>query len=101
MLRGSSLLTAVLDGISRATDMLPPSADSRIEQTPDHWLNRSVSWAVEVGDLGAQMVVWEDGTAELDLVDMGTVDAHSEHLEINGPIEIELVTNKVLDWVVQ
>lgn len=101
MLRGSALLTATLGLISRmeSVDSIADVA-STVKQSPEHWLNRSVSWVVEIGDRGAHMTVWEDGNAELDLVDMNEVNAQSEHFEIVALTDIDFIVNKARDWVI-
>ncbi|HZM77681.1 MAG TPA: hypothetical protein VFC19_18345 [Candidatus Limnocylindrales bacterium] len=101
MLRGSPLLSAVLEVISRVeSGNISPLAALATEQTPEHWLNRSVTWTIEMGDLGAQITVWEDGSAELDLVNMAIPEAQSEHLELNSQMELELAVNRARDWVI-
>lgn len=99
-LRGIALLEAVRMAISRIEPGGALSiADSSVSDSPDSWSNRSVSWEVAAGDLAAQMVVWEDGNAELDLVNMATVEARSEHRQIDDTSDVQSAVKTVCDWL--
>jgi hypothetical protein len=80
-------------------DELPSRAVSTVKQAPDHWIKRSVSWTLEVGNLGAQMTIWEDGDIEIDLVDMAAREATAEHRKVNSERDIQLAVRTALDWV--
>lgn len=100
MLDGSTLLTAALELISRVeADELPSSAVSTIKHAPEYWIKRSVSWTLEIGDRGAQMTIWEDGDAEIDLVDMATLEAKAEHRKLHSMDDIRRAIETARDWV--
>jgi hypothetical protein len=45
------------------------------------------------------MTIWEDGDAEIDLVDMATLEAKAEHRQVQSPEDIQRVLENVRDWV--
>lgn len=101
MLRGSLLLAATLEAVTQIqSEESLVGAESTTKRSPDNWPNRSVSWTVEVGALGGQVTVWEDGSSELDLIDMVAGDAHSEHRQLDDLDGIQVVVEVVRDWVV-
>lgn len=99
-LSGAPLLNAALELIAQVEAAeLPTSVVSTVNQAPDHWIKRSVSWTLEAGDLGAQLTIWEDGDTEIDLVDMATLEAKAEHRKLDGERDIRLALNTARDWV--
>jgi hypothetical protein len=102
MLRGSPFLAAALDVIAQVeSDGSLVGAPSTTKRSPEDWPNRSVSWTIEVGDLGGQITAWEDGSSELDLVDMAGGDAYSEHRQLDDLDDIQLAVEAVRNWVVE
>jgi hypothetical protein len=80
-------------------DGLPSGAMSTTGQAPEHWTNRSVSWTLEFADLGTQMTVWEDGSAQIDFVDMSIVESRAEHRQLDSEADIEQMVEAARAWV--
>jgi hypothetical protein len=102
MLRGLPLLAAVLEAVTRIqSDGSLVGAESTIRRPDDDdFPNKSAAWTVEVGDLGGEVTVWEDGSSEFGLVDFSTNDVHSEHRQLDDLGDIQVVVEVVCDWVV-
>ncbi len=101
MLRGVPLLAAVLEVIEEAkSGGSLARASSRITRSPEDWPKSSVSWTLELDDLGGQITAWEDGVAELDLVDMVQGDARSEHRQLGDIEDIRGAIETIYVWVV-
>src|SRR5438128_528532 len=69
-------------------------------RSSEDWPNRSVSWTLELEDLGGQITAWEDGTAELDLVDMARGGSRSEHRQLGDLEDIRGAIDSISAWVV-
>lgn len=99
-LTGTALLDAVRDAISRIESVgMTSIVDSSVSASPESWTNRSVSWEVVVGDLAAQLVIWEDGNVELDLVNMAAIEAKTENRHVDEQSDLDDLLSEVCDWV--
>ncbi|MGW4776942.1 hypothetical protein ACWEPA_09815 [Streptomyces filamentosus] len=84
------------------SDVSLAGAKSTIRRPDDDGFpNKSAAWTVEVGDLGGEVTVWEDGSSELGLVDFATNDAHSEHRQLDDLGSVQAAVEAVRDWVVE
>ena len=102
MLRGSELLEYVRGWVSRAEhDSADPSVNSEIEESPDDRNPRSIRWILESPAMMGQIIFWEDGQSELDLIDVATAEARSEHWQIDSPQELERALDAVREWVIR
>ncbi|MCX4674731.1 hypothetical protein OG413_05235 [Streptomyces sp. NBC_01433] len=101
MLRGLPLLAAVLEAVTLIqSDASLVGAESTIRRPDsDDFPNKSAAWTVEVGNLGGEVTVWEDGSSELGLVDFTTNDAYSEHRQLDDLKSIQVAVEVVRDWV--
>jgi hypothetical protein len=102
MLRGSELLGAVRGWISRAEHVSTGSdVSSEIEESPGDRNPRSIRWVLESPEMMGQIILWEDGQSELDLIDVATAEVHSEHQQIDSQQELDRVLEIVREWVIR
>jgi hypothetical protein len=102
MLRGSELLGAVRGWISRAEQVSADSgASSEIEESPGDRNPRSIRWILESPEMMSQIILWEDGQSEFDLIDVATSEVRSEHRQIDSQQELDQVLKIVREWVIR
>jgi hypothetical protein len=102
MLRGSELLEAFRGWITRP-EHVPTSlgASSEIEESPGDRNPRSIRWILESSEMMSQIVLWEDGQSEFDLIDVATSEVRSEHRQIDSRQELDQVMEIVRQWVIR
>jgi hypothetical protein len=81
------------------SESLPRDATCRILRPPDDQRDFSITWQVELGYLDAQLSVWSDGNAELDLVDLKNMEDQVEHLDINDLSDVTAAISMVVEWM--
>jgi hypothetical protein len=96
------VLAAVRDWAAKAQDSWKGLVTaSNFEESPEGRTPRSVSWSLEGSRFMGQIVVWEDGQSELDLIDSIVNDARSEHRWLGNRDELEAALCVIRDWVVR
>ena len=99
-LRGPDLLEAAQDSISRIEIALTNQAiTSEVAGSPEDRSPRSIRWILEGSEMMGQIVLWEDGQAELDLADVATGDVKAEHRQIEDQLGLQRALSAVRDWV--
>lgn len=99
-LKGSDLLNAAQESI-RAIEsaLINQVIASEVKSSPEGRKPRSIRWILEGPEVMGQIVLWEDGQAELDLADMSTGDVKTEHRNIEDQKGLEGALIAVRDWV--
>lgn len=73
---------------------------SRVDESPIDRDPRAISWLLEGSEKIGQIVVWEDGNAEVDLAYLMAGDARSRHHTVDDQQDLEKVLGEVYSWVV-
>ena len=100
-LRGAELLEATSAWVASMRNGGESSVLSEVEESPTDRDPRSIRWILEGSERISQMVIWDDGQAELDLADVASGDVRSEHVQINSQHGLEDTLSRVRDWVFQ
>ncbi|MBV1856080.1 hypothetical protein [Catellatospora tritici] len=99
-MRDAELLNAVRSWIdARQTDAAAADLISGVEESSGDRSPRSISWILEGPETMGQLVVWEDGRAELDLADIVQGQAQTEQQFIPDRDELYRILERVWRWV--
>lgn len=102
MLRGSELLEAFRGWIARPEHVPTGSGViSEIEESPGDRNPRSIRWILESSEMMSQIVLWEDGQSELDLIEVATSEVRSEYRQIGSQQQLDQVLRIVRQWVIR
>ena len=74
-------------------------AASKLEESPSGHVPHTLSWVVEDGDRMAQVVIWEDGQSETDLVDSETGEVRTESRRLSGTHDVDELLTVVRGWL--
>ena len=74
---------------------------SEIETSPNEHAFHSLSWILDGPEFSAQLVIWEDGRSELDLIDVAAGEVRSEHREVGEEGDLRSTLDTVVNWVVR
>jgi hypothetical protein len=102
VLTGAEILVAVQHWIAAQSDISTNiNVKSEIQESPPDRDPRSVRWILEGAEMMGQIIVWEDGQAELDLANAATGDVQSEHRNITNETDLESALSAVRDWTIR
>lgn len=102
MLIGSELLVAARGWTREAQNSWEGTTIvSRFEESPEGLFPRSVSWILEGPNFMGQIVIWEDGRSELDMITVATDEARCEYRKVDSRDKLQTALSAVRDWVVR
>jgi hypothetical protein len=74
---------------------------SELMESPTGQAPRSIRLIMESQRFLGQIVLWEDGQSELDMIDMVTDETYTEHRDLAGEEELEEALRTIRDWTVR
>ncbi|MEU8231427.1 hypothetical protein AB0C12_17680 [Actinoplanes sp. NPDC048967] len=100
MLRNEALLSVVMKAaIEAEAYALPPGASGSLSRPPEDRRDYSVTWQVACEGRNGQLTVWDDGNAEVDLIDMESMEDEAEHLQLDSSDDVAVAVAKVVEWM--
>lgn len=102
MFLGAALLERAQEWIRQEIHKAEALRDaSTIETSPDESELTSVSWILDGGNFMAQVVLWDTGEFEVDLVNAETGQVRTRSGRLESPSELESCLATARDWVLQ